>query len=400
MDSATIGVREAERRFLAWTWWVFPLGGMFAAMLKGDEFWAWVNGGCPWLDWRQALTWRAALLGGMGLVATGVWRVLLRRKWPEWVLLLVVAAGVAGMECAVRGATVQSAFWLATRTRGYLPEVGYVRLEEVAGRPDGGPGIVLAGSSQMIFGVDEQLLRERLAPTPVVRRAIAGMWPQSMLAMWKWFSFRPGDVCVQVRSAFDFLDKPEFDADWFRPVASMEGVGMVLRSAGWRILSRNGGKVLDFLLAASLEGWRMRDGMRVLAMHWLPEPEKIGSGEMLARKEKRRTWAEATWSEWQWRAFEEGARRLKESGVEFLVFEGDVNPALHVEGWEEKRQDWLRRLADGEREGLWHLVGLEEQNAGLVPDDWMDGTHVTRSGRAKLTQAMGRVLAKRGGRYE
>jgi hypothetical protein len=395
MDGTTLRVREAERRFLRRGWWIFPAAGLVAAMLTGGGFWAWVSGNRPWLDWRQLLTARAAVLALAGLAVPAVWRILLKRKWPGWAVALAVAAGFACAEAAVRIPAAQTAFWLAARSRGYLPEVCYVRLDEAAGRNDDGPGILLAGSSQMIFGVDETLLRELLSPTPVVRRAIAGMWPQSMLAMWGRFPFRRGDVCVQIRSAFDFLGKPEFDADWFRPVASMAGAGGVLRTAGAGIVARHAGKTVDFLLAASLEGWRMRDGMRALAMQWMREPGRDG-GTAVSRG-KRPAWESETWDEWQWRAFAEGARRMKSAGVSFQVFEGDVNPSLRDEAWKGKRREWLARMEAGEREGLWHLVGLEEQDAGLAPGEWVDATHVNAVGREKLTRAMGRILARCGG---
>lgn len=286
MDEMTIRVREAERRFLRWAWWVFPAAGLGVAMLTGGGFWAWVDGGRPWLDWRQALTARGAVLAFAALAAVGAWRALLSRTWPGWMVALIVASGFAVTECAVRIPAVQTAFWLAARDRGYWPEAGTVRLEEVAGRGEDRPGIILAGSSQMRFGVDDELLRQLMPSVPVVRRAIGGMWSQSMLAMWGRFSFRPGDLCVQIRSPFDFLGKSEFDADWFRPVASMEGAGMVLRTAGWRIIFRNGGKVVDYLLATSLEGWRMRDGMRELVVRFLGKEDGSG-GESGVHEGKR-----------------------------------------------------------------------------------------------------------------
>ena len=391
MDEMTMRVREVERKFLRYAWWAFPAAGLIVAMLTGGGFWAWVDGEMPWLDWRQALTMRGAVLACAALVAVGVWRVLLRRTFPGWFVALVVATGFAVAECAVRIPAAQTAFWLAAGGRGYWPEAGTIRLEEAAGRGEDMPGIILAGSSQMRFGVDDELLRKLIPSVPVVRRVIGGMWSQSMLAMWGRFSFRPGDLCVQIRSPFDFLGKSEFDADWFRPVASMEGAGMVLRTAGWRIGFRNGGKVVDYLLATSLEGWRMRDGMRKIVVRFLGKEGGSGGGSGI-HKGRRPSWGEATWSEWQWRAFVEGARKMRASGIGFLVLEGDINPSLHDAGWNEKREEWLARMKAGEREGLWRFVGLEEQDERLLPGDWSDGTHLNPTGQEKLTRAIGRVL--------
>jgi hypothetical protein len=384
-------VRESERRFLRHWGWVFPAAGLLLACLTGGGFWAWVDGQTPWLDWRQLFTWRAAVLGGAGAAFWGMWRGLSNVRCRGWIAVALAALGFAAAECAVRIPAAQTAFWLATRARSYFPDACYVRLEEVAGRQDDRPGIVLAGSSQMVFGVDEHLLGKMLAPKPVLRREIAGMWSQSMLAMWGYFPFRRGDVCVQVRSEFDFLKKPEFDVDWYRPMASLSGLPAVFHTAGWRLLAKNWRKVPDYTLATALECWRMRDGMGKLVLHCWRGEKKKGDASSTVWPER-----ELTWLDWQWRAFEKAADMLKDDGVEFWVFEGGVNPLMYTQGVRDKHEEFLRRMAEGAAEGKWRFVTLEEQDAGIEPDDWADMTHLNAVGREKLTRAMGRVLAGAG----
>jgi hypothetical protein len=88
----------------------------------------------------------------------------------------------------------------------------------------------------------------------------------------------------------------------------------------------------------------------------------------------------------------EEAERLKEMGVELVVFEGDVNPVLHNAQRAEMRREFERRMEAGVAKGLWRFVGEEELAAGIGAEDWRDMTHVNVVGREKLTRAIGRVL--------
>lgn len=273
MDELTMRVREAERKFLRWGWWVFPVAGVAAAMLTEGGFWAWVDGGTPWLDWRQALTARGAVLAGAGLIAVGVWWALLKKRWPGWVVALVVAAGFAGAECAVRIPAAQTAFWLATRARldlrvaWFMSDTCYIRLEEAAGRTAGNGAVVLSGTSQMTCGIDELELGRMLAPVGVIRREVIGMGPQCMMSAWSWIPFKRGDKSVQVRSEMDFTNQAEWRTAWYRPYLTWRTLPWLVRSAGGKICWPRWREVVDCAMAASLEGWRMRDGWREIAMN-------------------------------------------------------------------------------------------------------------------------------------
>ena len=399
MDEKTMRVREAERKFLRWAWWVFPVAGVVVSMLTGGGFWAWVDGEMPWLDWRQALTARGAILAIAGLAGVGAWRVLLRRTWPGWGVALVVAAGFVVAECVVRVPALQTAFWLATRARldvngpNFMSEVCYIRLEEAAGREPETGAVVLSGTSQMLCGVDELELGKILAPTAVIRREISGMGPQNMLAAWAWIPFRRGDRSVQVRSEMDFTDQAEWRTSWYRPFLTWRTLPWLMRNAGARACWRHWDELPDCAMAASLEGWRMRDGWREIVLNpWRRQKEeKKETGESGRPKDL----PPLVWSDWEWRAFVDEAERLKEARVELWVFEGDVNPVLHDERRAAMRAEFERRMAEGVEKGLWKFVGEEELEAGIEAEDWRDMTHVNAVGREKLTQAMGRVLGGR-----
>ena len=394
-------VREAERRFLRRWGWVFPAAGLLLACLTGGGFWAWVEGETPWLDWRQLLTWRAVVLGGTGAAAWGLWRALAGVRCRGWIAVVLGALGFAAAECTVRIPAAQTAFWLAVRARlagdgpYFLREVCYIRLEEAAGRTAAPGAAILSGTSQMLVGVDERELARRIAPTPVIRREVSGMGPQNMLAMWSWIPFRRGDTAVQLRSEMDFTNQAEWRTSWYRPFLTWETLPWVLRNAGLAVCARHWKGLPDCALAASLEGWRMRDGWREISGKAWRHGGKVEKSAAIPPAEGTQG-DPLRWADGEWRAFVSEAEKLKAAGVGLVVFEGDVNPVLHDAQRAEMRREFERRMAEGEIRGLWRFVGGAELDADIGPDDWADMTHLNAVGREKLTRAMGRVLAEAG----
>lgn len=183
------------------------------------------------------------------------------------------------------------------------------------------------------------------------------------------------------------MGKPEFDADWNRPLASMAGLPAVFETAGGRILAKHWRETIDYVLAALTENWRMRDGMGKIVGH-------VWRGERKKSKGDRKEWSgtKAGWSEWQWRAFEKSAEMMKSAGVELWLFEGGVNSALAAAGVGKWHGEFETRMKSGAAAGKWRFIPREELEAGIGEEDWRDMTHVNAAGREKLTRAMGRVL--------
>jgi hypothetical protein len=313
-------------------------------------------------------------------------------------VVLVVALGFVGAECVVRIRLAQTAFWLAVQARlaaqetYFMREVCYIRLEEAAGRTAEAGAVILSGTSQMLCGVDELELGRMLAPTGVIRREVSGMGPQCMMSAWSWIPFRRGDKSVQVRSEMDFTNQAEWRTAWYRPYLTWRTLPWLVHSAGGGICWPRWREVVDCAMAASLEGWRMRDGWREIAMN----PWRRVKGAVAEAKPDTADVVAANaplmWCEWEWRAFVEEAERLKEMGVELVVFEGDVNPVLHDARRAEMRAEFERRMAEGAEKGLWRFVGEVAWGTGGEAGDWRDMTHVNAVGREKMTRAMGRVL--------
>ena len=218
------------------------------------------------------------------------------------------------------------------------------------------------------------------------------MVPQKMLAVWPWIPFRRGDRNVQMRSEMDFTNQSAWRPAWYRPFLTWKTFPWLVRNAGGGVCWPRWREVVDCAMAASLEGWRMRDGWREIAMN----PWRRPKGGVAAAKPEASDVAAAnaplTWCEWEWQAFVEGAERMKEMGVELVVLEGDVNPVLHDAQRAELRREFERRMAEGEEKGLWRFVGEEELGSGIEAEDWRDMTHVNGVGKEKLTRAGARVL--------
>jgi hypothetical protein len=389
----SMGVAEAERAFLRKGWWLFPLLGWLASAALDAPYWRWVGGESP-----LPLNWGALLgLKGMALAAAGgciplAWRLGLawraRRGWVVGLALMVVLA----VDAVWRGVPMQAFTWLAARPRleghqHFMREVCYVRLEEAVGRADPASAIVLVGSSQVLVGVDEKLLRELVQPVPVIRRAMFGMSPLKALAMMPYMPYRSGDVSFHNLSEFDFTNKEEFPHDWFRPYASWRTLPAVLACMEPRVRRKHWGRTVDYAMAATLELWRDRDFLRQIAFNFwgIEKDEVIETDEAARAKVVARARGNLSFAAAEKRAFHAFAERLEREGVRMLIFEGDVRPDLHDEDRLEARRLVREELREWAAAGPHRHVSLEEQGLNLGMEHWRDMTHLSESGRRLLT---------------
>ena len=395
------GVREVECAFLRKYWLAFPLLGACSFLAVGGPFWQWVEGASISVHWANLLSWRTLSWAMASLVIPAIWWLGLhfpvRRRWT-----LLGALGLfLAMDLLLRTSFLQVPLWLAARTRldsgqYFMREVCHVRLEENAGRQEPRPAVVLVGSSQVLNGVDTDLLRELLAPVPVIRRAMFGMTPLKALAMSSHMPFRAGDHCVLYLSEFDFTNQDEFPFAWFRPYASWRTLPGVLQSMSRRTKTWHWRRVTDYMLAATVQSWQVRDFLQQVAVHfWAPASQATRSGNddvktvlvTSARAELKHAPAEQ-------RAFLRFAKRLAAHDVDMVIFEGDVNPAIYSPSRlaaKSQVRDFLVELTadSGQR-----YVSREEQGLAFTAEDWSDMSHLNSVGREKLTRRMAEVLSE------
>lgn len=195
----------------------------------------------PWMDWFRA---RNLLLGGALALLPGIWGLGLRReqvrpgagrRWPLAPLLALL--GVAAIDICLQSYTGQSLFWQAVRARSghqhQAREVSLYREEAAACRKKSQirPGIVLAGSSQILYGVDAAELARRTGK-PVYRRAVAGMFLPELAASRDFLVFHPENHVVLWLSGFDLGARDTLYADAIRPQATPTGIRHLLGAAG------------------------------------------------------------------------------------------------------------------------------------------------------------------------
>ncbi len=399
--STQSNVQQAERAFLRKAGWLFPVAGALATLAIGGPFWAWVAGQPSAVSWDNLFSLRALAGALAGAAIPGVWWLGMRLKRPgTWGALLALGL-VAAAEATLRTPLVQTALWLAARPRldpgqHFMREVCYVRLEEAAGREGSAPAILLVGSSQMLHGVDDRLLRELVAPRPVVRRAMFGLTPLKALAMRTYLPFRAGDVCVWYLSELDFTNQDEFPFAWFRPYASWRTLPDVVGCMPMGVRIRHGRHLADYALAATAEGWRARDFLAKIAFRFTGRgpvaAEAAGQTETAALAERAR--GELRFSESEWKAFRRLAAQAAGRGVELAVFEGDVAPGLQSPERAQAKADVRQQVSEFVRSGHGRYVSLAEQGLALSAGDWLDLTHLNAMGREKLTRRIAQELAQ------
>lgn len=388
--------------FLRKGWWLFPLLGVLAAPVLGGPFWQWVAGESPFpFQWQRIFSLRAGLLA-LGLLAIpALWRLGLNAKRQGYLGIPLGLLAVLAVEFLLRTPFAQGPLWLAAQARldadqWYMREVCYVRLEEAAGRKNNRPSVVLMGSSQMLHGVDDHRLRELLNPKPVIRRSMYGLTPLKALAMSAYVPFQADDVCVQYLSEFDFTNQEDFPCDWFRPYASWTTLPDVLKCVSASVCIERWRDVVDYALAATFESWRARDFLGEIVFRFWKNP---GTSMAVAHAPESvdaaaRMRAGLRNSAAEHRAFRIFALKLAEREVKLLVFEGDVNPALHSPERLQAKAEVRRELTCFSDLKGYRYVSRDEQNLALGPDLWRDMTHLNPIGRDLLTRRMALELIR------
>ena len=369
-------------------------------LAKGGPFWKWVEGGLPYpLPWSGLLSHHAAGLALLFCLVPLAWGLGMKIRCSRWRSGWLVVVVVMGVELVLQRSFCQAPLWLAARARldpdqFFMREACYMRLEEAAGRQDDRPSVILMGSSQVLWGVDEHQLRKWIEPKPVIRRAMYGMTPLKALSMLAYVPLRADDLCVQYLSELDFTNQDEFPYAWFRPYASWSTLPDVIRCVGPAVGIRQWRHVLDYTMGASFECFRDRDFLRQIAFHFWGKagPSDAPASSAMPVPMLVQAPLSISFAPGEQRAFEHFLQKLSEQKVDLLVFEGDVNPVLHSPERLMARTQTQDAVMESLSKRGFRYVSIEEQGLFLGAEHWHDMTHLNAAGRERLTQRMAQEI--------
>lgn len=404
---------EREPAFLKRTWWLFPLLGLAAGAAWKMRGWSWIA-----LDPSLARPWSAGLLASpsalgaaaLGAAVPALWWLGLRldRRLPPLAKTFTIPALAAlallgAADVVMKHPSAQNPFWLALRARlqpgyadYYARELAYWRLDLLEARRPG-PALVVAGSSQVLHGLDFDALRAAFPGRSVLRRATAGMDQLKACSVQERMSARPGDTLVLVVSELDVIEPARIDHDWMRPLVTWRGLRDVVGSLRpWDAL-RQWRSVCDLALACTSELWAGRDYVEtILARPWgVRGASRETAGEVFRVEYDHYTQdtRNRPYVPEELRALEKLLARMTGAGVKVVVFEGRVNPALFTADSLALREEVRGRLAEWSRRLGFAYIPESAQAVTIDPGDWADGTHLNDAGRGKFTRYMTGVLA-------
>lgn len=403
-------VNEVELRWVRRAVWWMPLVLALAAPLLYRGTWALLVLDASLVKPLSAAAWAGtSLLGaGFGLALMLGWRRMLtssaaRRlswRWSVGLALLLVV----GAEAVVRRTPVLDAAWAALRSRAphdgdfFIREMALFRRAALTNqRPPGYPRVLVAGSSQLIMGVDYELLQRLCPHQGVERRCIAAMSPARMLMAEPFLGVRTGDTVVVYWSEFDMGGLTQLDTSWFRPLANGAGLRALWQVlprqtmlAGWR-------NVLDLACASGSELWRSRDAWRLVLTRVtgsLPGPKSEAGTGLVA--DQAGGYGSGLRNERFFQAGLEASRRLlrdwQQAGARVVVLEGSLNPAMHQPETPARRAQTRAWLAAACAETGARYLPLEQQGYQPAALDWSDGTHLNADGREKFTRYLAEVV--------
>lgn len=404
---------EVEQHLLRRYGWVFLAGGLPLGCLVDGALWAAVTLDRALLpsSWSEWITFKGLLSGVVLGAIPFMWRLGLwiERRWggglrrwgaaPIGTLLLF-----AGAEAGLRSGYGQSLLWQAVRVRAgehyFAREVALFRLDHAQMR-NPAPGVVVAGSSQMLHALDAPRLSV-LIGAPVYRRAVAGMFPVELCAAAGFLDFNTENKLMLMLSGFDIGARDRIYPDAVRPLATRAGVRLLREAASQALLINHWRFFVDVHVAALSDWWRSRDFVRlILERPFGPRLKSRAAEPAIEGEEQRAAYQmlgrNSTLVDYSLKLLERFFAHMSARFAEIVVVEGQVNPAypgrevsaLHVRA----REAATRAVSAG----LIRYHPLSAQAPSIGAEDWLDMAHVDDRGRAKYTELFAGALARDAG---
>lgn len=409
-----VHTQQIERQVLGWTRWILPFVLAIVFPVGKTNSWAFIGMDPSLVGFPSG---RVLLVYGLfgvllGVGVSALWSLSLRAaafrsvSWRTSVLgalALVVLADVL-----VRSPVVVDALWAAIRARALGPEDFFIR--EVAlfrrmaltnERPSIRPRAQVVGSSQLIMGVDYDLLQQLRPDIQVERRSVAAMGPARLLMAAPYLGTRVGDTIVVYWSEFDMGGMTSLDVDWYRPFSNAKGLREVLAHLPRGEWLRDFRKSVELFWGSGSELWRSRDAWRLVqsrTVGLLRAPAGAGSVPVSVVEGQVAGYAAGLTNDAYFEMGLRAACRLlavwKNEGARVVVMEGSVNPVMHKPSTESRRRQVRAALeaACGQTGALY--IPADEQDFKPGVADWADGTHLNRGGRELFTRYLAGLVLK------
>ena len=409
--SATPSIREVECRALRAAWWALPL--LLAVLFPLAKGYAWplislYPGLPPSLGPRGIVVFAAAGLGlGLGLAALWAWSLRERGTYCDswrWAILIALLVAILA-DAVARHPVVLDALWSAVRARAQADEDFFIRetalfrrMALTNSRTTEKPRLQVFGSSQLIMGVDYDLLQDLRPDLQVERRSVAAMCPARMLMAAPYLGSRTGDTIVVYWSEFDMGGATSLDVVWYRAFANWPGLRAVLDllpDGEWR---KNFRRSVELFWGCASELWRDRDGWRLLASRVVGEMRRASTGTeregVLSGQSEG--YVAGLNNEPYFQMGLQAARLLvqqwRATGAEVVVLEGDVNPAIRHPRTPERRLQTRLFLEELCQSSGARYISSATQSFVPSAQNWKDGTHFKAEARVAFTRYLATLL--------
>jgi hypothetical protein len=415
----------AEWRWAVRCCWVAPLAAvtagpwlakhlLFLVYLKPVETgWAWQR----WITWAPfwlivvamllvPMVWLAAL----AVERRWRWRWLGGGRLPVGAVSAVVLVALVGTMLNHPRGRWFFAEWAKLRTENpsYARNVLFWHAEDfpqAGNASQSGTRIGIAGSSQINFAVDHQLLAQLLTDARVEKNCLAGFGPMNYLTLIDRIADRGHTDVVCWLSEFDMFRETGLPADRLRwCMAPRAWIGL------WGLLSpaqrwSNRAELADLAAAAWVPLWQHRQHVRrTMFGYWWDisrpeEPTSPGGAQVLARmadaaaaqENVRRNIGRTELVELNFDCFERFARELTARGIRLLVVEGSSHPQIMRSYDPTYRGETRQRLsAMADAVGFRYLSS--DQLPALDADDFIDPYHLGDDARTDFTGFLAECL--------
>lgn len=402
---------DAETRWLRRWGWLFPVFGLpLGALIVAGRWVLIALDTAYWPDTVRGWITPTGLAIGFTIALIPLfWRLSLyieRRVGAALRSACVAPIGALAVflcaEAAARSFVGQEMLWQSIRARAgenyFAREVALLRLDHAALMREGkwDPGVVVAGSSQMLHALDAPHLASDLG-RPVYRRAVAGMFPVELCAATGFLDFDARNELLLMLSGFDLGGRDRLYPDAIRPISTAEGAWLLTRAAGLSFLLKHWRVFVDVLAAGTCELWRSRDFMRLAMQHpfapvRLAHASSTGNETTAQREAYLSLGRDAELVAYTERVLTVFFERMAEKFRGVVVVEGRLNPAYPGSDAAIMHQR-AREIAEAAAaRGLTRFIPIEAQPDGPQSDDWLDMAHVNARGRAAYTRLFARIL--------